>query len=117
MAGIGGTVYVAVNGRNIRVAATCNVKPLKKIREGAVGMGGGAGYTETPRKPSASIEVFVEAGLKVSDLDFTGAVVTIEQDDGRTFIFTDAYTIGDVELDMSTGKVPIEIEGEDCTEQ
>lgn len=80
-------------------------------------IGGSIDEGETPRKPSASLELFMEAGMKVSNLDFTGAVVTIEQDNGRTFIFTDAYTIGDVELDTSTGKVPIEIEGEDCTEQ
>lgn len=110
--GLGGTAYVKVNGKQYLLKGSIVVSIAPKEREGVAGMDGVHGFLEKPRVPSISGDFTVTADTDLNEIqDMTDGTITVELNNGKTAVLTNAWFAGATDVDGAEGKVPLKWEG------
>ena len=114
---VAGTAYLMVDGKQYVLAGKMTVSPSLVEREAKVGLSGVAGYKESPRVPFVDCELHTTSDLSIAELDaITGATVKIELANGKTYVFTEAWTASAHEVDGAEGTVGVRFEAMDAQE-
>jgi hypothetical protein len=108
---IAGTAYIKVDGKQYTLGGSMNVAINEVTREGLAGLSGVAGYKETPHVPKIEGEFYTTTEFSVRDLEqVKNATVTAELANGKTYILSEAWQSGDIEVDVAGGTCTITFE-------
>lgn len=114
---IAGTAYFKANGVQFTLKGSLTISGAKVTRTGVAGADGVHGYKEEPRVPSISAKVTKNPQLNYLALQtITDTTITAEGADGTTWILSNAWQAGDLDLDTTEGEVTVKFEGLDCRE-
>lgn len=114
---IAGTAYISIDGKQYTLAGKCNVKPAEVVREGLVGLGGVAGFKETPVIPSIEIELFGTEDTSFLAMNkITDATITVELVNGRSYVLRNAWQSGEIDHDAAEGKGTVTFQGKKMEE-
>jgi len=114
---IAGVAYLKVDGASYTLSGSLDVQPMDVKREGKVGLGGVAGYSEMPIMPYIEGEVFLDPELSLLALKTVAdATVTAELANGKTYVLRNAWWAGDVVAKAADGTTSIRFEGIACEE-
>lgn len=110
--GIGGTAYLKVNGKQYMLKGSIVVSIAPKEREGMAGMDGVHGFIEKPRVPFISGDFSVTGDTDMNEIEaMTDGTVTVELNNGKTAVLTNAWFSGPTDVDGAEGKVSLKWEG------
>lgn len=114
---VGGVLQISYDGTQIPAKGSFTVSPSSVEREGVAGQDYVHGYTEKPRVPFIKGEITTRAEVSLEDLlAITGATVTANLANGRSYVLTDAWTKGAFEINTGEGTFDIEFQGITCEE-
>ncbi len=106
-----GLIWVQVNGQRIEAKGSFTIGAGQPKRDGIIGADGIHGYKETPQI------AFVEGALTDNpDLDsvalrnITNATVTVELNNGKTWVFEDAWFAGEGAMTTDESEIAIRFE-------
>lgn len=109
---IAGTAYIKVDGKQYTLGGSLNVSINEFTREGLAGLSGTAGYKETPHVQSIEGEFYTTNEFSVKELsNIKNATITAELANGKTYILSEAWQSGDIEVDAAGGTCTIKFEG------
>jgi hypothetical protein len=112
-----GTAYLKVDSNQYPLKGNLTVSASAVERTGIAGQDYVHGYQELPRVPYIEGDV---STLPEVSLDFleaiTNATVTAELINGRTYVLSQAWTKGPLEINTHDGQFRIRFEGVSCIE-
>jgi hypothetical protein len=109
---IAGTAYIKVDGKQYTLGGSLTIAINEFTREGLAGLSGTAGYKETPQVQSREGEFYTTDEFSVKELSgIVNATVTAELANGKTYILSEAWQSGDIEVDAAGGTCTIRFEG------
>jgi hypothetical protein len=103
-----GLIWVAVNGKQIEAKAEITINPGLNKRNDIIGADGPHGYAEVAQMSSVEGKITDRMDLDtVAFRQITNATVTVQLNNGKTWVFDDAwysadgnYTSGEGEIDF-----------------
>lgn len=114
---IAGIAYVKVDGNQLPLRGNFTVGPTNVERAGIAGQDGFHGYSEMPRVPYIEGDISTLPGVSIEALqDLTNVTVTAELANGKTYVLSEAFTVGVRELNTQEGSVRVRFEGARCDE-
>lgn len=109
---IGGTLFVAVNGRRLSVKGNWTINPGRPKREAIVGADEVHGFKEMPQAPFIEGEATVTPDLDLPALlDVVDATVTAELANGQVPVLRNAWQAGEGTFGTEEGNVSLRFEG------
>jgi hypothetical protein len=115
---VAGKASIKWDGNLLSVAGSFTVSPLAQMREGLVGLGGVAGYKETPRIPFMECEVFTLPDFSLLTVGaIRQATIVAELANGRVYTLVDAWLAGEPDISAGDGTTTLRFEGKECIEQ
>jgi hypothetical protein len=115
--GIGGTLYLMVDGQQFETHGNFEVTPSRVKRAGVAGATRVAGFTESPVVPSIKGDLATTRDLSLEFLEsITNATVTIALRNGKTYVLTGAWSCPPFTNTPADGKVNVEFQGVECDE-
>ena len=106
-----GLIWVQINGQRIEAKGTFTIQPGQPLRSAIIGADGPHGYAETPQVS------YVEGALTDSpDLDTvalrqtTNATVTVELNNGKTWVYDDAWYAGEGAMTTDESEIAVRFE-------
>lgn len=114
---IAGVATVTADGEALDILGSLTISPNDVMRETVVGIGGVKGYKETPRAPSIEVEVATTAATKFAKLiGITNATVDASCANGKKYVLTPAWLVGEPEINAAEGTTTLRFEGVKCKE-
>lgn len=109
---VGGTVFVKIDGVQVKARGTWTLDPGEPKREAVVGTDGVHGYSETPKAPKLTGEVTPDDARKLARV--TNQTITVEWGNGKADALRGAFFSGDGEIDLGTGAMQVEFGAMSC---
>lgn len=105
---VAGTVYFKVNGKQLEVTGAAEVPTTDAIRESLR-----PGYfSETDRVPSIKVDALFTPDFPLDEIQKdTNMTVTVEFKNGKTYVLTEAYQVGEPVMTGDDGKVQLQFDG------
>lgn len=114
---IGGIAYFKINGAQYSIRGKFEVMPMSKKKTGFAGQDGVQGFTEMPVVPGFKGTLTDLGGVSVQQLqDLEDATMTLEQNNGKTWILRDGWLEGELSVNTEEGSYDAEFRGEDMQE-
>lgn len=107
-----GIIYLKVSGRthDVKGSFTYNIGQPK--REGIVGHDGVHGFKELPQIPFIEGEITDASDLDLkSILNYEDETVTLELNNGKTIVLSNAWFAGDGNVSTEDGNIAVRFEG------
>lgn len=115
---IAGTLYVKIDGTQYPVKGKFKYSPLTSVKTGVAGADGPHGFNVKPKMPSVKGTLTDLGRLSVSQLQsLQSSTLTLELVNGKTFILSQAFLEGDIEVDTDEGEYEVEFKGMSAIEQ
>ena len=112
---VAGTVYVKIDGKQVRVRGKWTLNPGEPKREAVVGGDGVHGYTEKPQACYLEGEITPTAELNIRELqNVREASVTVEWGAGKGHVLRGAWFAGDGTIDLEEGSMTVRFEAMSC---
>ena len=109
---IAGTAYVKADGKQYTLGGSLTVSVNEFTREGQAGLSGVAGYIEKPKVPYIECEMLTTKEFSSQELEgITDATITAELVNGKTYLLSNAWQAGDIEINAAEGTTTIRFEG------
>ena len=106
-----GLIWVNVNGGQIEAKGEFTIQPGQPLRSGIIGADGIHGYAETPQV--SYIEGALTDGPELDSVALrqtTNATVTLELNNGKTWVFEDAWYAGEGAMTTSESEIAVRFE-------
>lgn len=105
---VAGTVYFKVDGQQLEVTGSAEVPTSDYTRESLR-----PGYfSETDRIPYVKVDALFTPGFPLKKLqDSIDMTVTVEFKNGRTYVLSQAYQVGEPVATGDDGKVQLQFDG------
>jgi hypothetical protein len=108
---IGGIAYLKINGAQYSLRGKAEIMPLSIEKTSVVGQDGPHGYTQKPKMPGFKMTITDLGGVSVVALQsLTGGVITLELDNGKTWILRD-WLEGEISVNTEEGSFDTEFRG------
>lgn len=108
----GGIIVVRANGVQLRAKGDWTYNDGTPMREAVVGSDSVHGFKEAPRV------AFIQGAITdVGDVDvralkrMTGATITLDLANGKTFVLSDAWFAGEGDVSTGEGEIAVRFEG------
>lgn len=110
-----GRVVITVGGKRFATREGATLKYSSKSRQGEVADTGVVGYSEKTEIPEISCVIVHTADLSLKEIeDIKDASCSFDTDTGRSFLLTEAWNVGAVEL--TKGEISTRFQGLKCEE-
>lgn len=114
---ITGNFYVRVDGAKLPLTGSATLKNIGGVEREAVVGDAVHGYREKVVAPEVELTITKTGGLSIKDLaKITGATVTVETDNGDSYVIGEAWAASPGEL-SSNGEIKMTFTGKSCEEQ
>jgi hypothetical protein len=115
---VGGVAYLWADGIQLRVRGDFKVQAMNFQMEGVAGQDGVHGYKRVPIIPEVSANVSDDGSLSIQTLaTMTNATITIELDNGKVYVYQQAWFNGPAELDTGEGQIPVKFQSRTAYEE
>lgn len=109
---VGGLIAFKVDGTQLLAKGNFTYNLGKPKREAVMGADGFHGYKETHQVPYIEGEITIDPDTDVAAiLDMVDATVTLDKDDGKSVVLSEAYFAGDGNAETEEGKLAVRFEG------
>lgn len=108
---VGGTIFVKVDGRTLRVRGDWSMQPGDVKRDGVVGSDGVHGYVEKPQLPYLEGDVTIGAEDMKALRSITNATITCQYGAGRVGVLREAWYAGEGVENLTEGSSTVRFEG------
>jgi len=106
-----GRIWLKVNSRMIEAKGTFTINPGQDVRAAIIGADGVHGYKETPQVASIEGAMTDHPDLNVAEfVNITGATVTLELNNGKTWVLEDAWYAGEGNITTEEGEIAVRFE-------
>lgn len=109
---IAGTCFIKANSTQLEVSGGVECPINKTVRETKMGATGPAGYSEMAQQPYVKVTAFVkpdfDIDLVANSVDLT---VTAELANGKVYVLSSAYLVGEAAAKNDDGTVDLEFNG------
>ncbi|WP_286899892.1 phage tail tube protein [Achromobacter sp. UBA2119] len=105
---VAGTVYFKVDGEQLEVTGAVEAPTTDSTRESLrPGF-----FSETDRVPYVKVDALFTPGFPMKKLqDATDMTVTAEFKNGRTYVLSEAYQVGEPVVSGDDGKIQLQFDG------
>lgn len=105
---VAGTVYFKVDGEQLEVTGAVEAPTTNSTRESLrPGF-----FSETDRVPYLKVDALFTPGFPMKKLqDATSMTVTAEFKNGRTYVLSEAYQVGEPVVSGDDGKIQLQFDG------
>ncbi|MNX11296.1 Phage tail tube protein [compost metagenome] len=105
---VAGTVYFKVDGEQLEVTGAVEAPTTNSTRESLrPGF-----FSETDRVPYLKVDALYTPGFPMKKLqDATNMTVTAEFKNGRTYVLSEAYQVGEPVVSGDDGKIQLQFDG------
>ena len=105
---VAGTVYFKVDGEQLEVTGAVEAPTTNSTRESLrPGF-----FSETDRVPYLKVDALFTPGFPMKKLqDATDMTVTAEFKNGRTYVLSEAYQVGEPVVSGDDGKIQLQFDG------
>lgn len=115
---IGGIAYFKIGGAQYSIKGKFEVMPNSTKKTGVVGQDGPQGFSEMPILPGFKGTITDLGGVSVQALqNLENEVITLEQNNGKTWILTDGWLEGEISVNTEEGSYDAEFRGMSMNEQ
>ncbi|WP_313064657.1 phage tail tube protein [Achromobacter animicus] len=107
---VAGTVYFKVDGEQLEVTGAVEAPTTNSTRESLrPGF-----FSETDRVPYLKVDALFTPGFPMKKLqDASSMTVTAEFKNGRTYVLSEAYQVGEPVVSGDDGKIQLQFDGVD----
>ena len=106
-----GLIWVQVNGQRVEAKGTFTINAGQPLRSAITGADGIHGYAETPQVSSVEGALTDNPELDTVSLrQITNATVTVELNNGKTWVFEDAWFAGEGAMTTDESEIAIRFE-------
>jgi len=110
---VAGIAYIKIDGDQLEVSGGVECPLLDVNREPVMGLTGPAGFKETAAVPFVKLTAIFRDDFPVDKLsESTDMTVTAELANGRVYVLSGAYLVGDPAPKGDDGTVELEFNGE-----
>jgi hypothetical protein len=114
---VGGIAYFKIDGAQFTIKGKFEVMPNNRKKTTAVGQSEVIGFTESPVAPGFKGTITDLGGVSVQQLqDLENSTMTLEQDNGKTWILRDGWLEGEISVNTEEGSYDAEFRGMDMQE-
>lgn len=116
---VAGIMHLQIDGRPVELAGTFTCDPGGVQREAVVGANGKVqGYSETTAAPLLEGEMrdSGKINLKRDIFSITDATITVTLANGKTYLYSEAFYVGDRKNNPEEGTVNLQFSAMDCEE-
>src|SRR5262245_22086588 len=114
---IAGTAFLKVDGDMYPLKGNLTVSGSPMERTGIAGQDFVHGYQELPRVPYIEGDVSTTEEVSVEFIEsLTNVTVTADLINGKTYVLTNAWTKGPIEINTHDGQFRVRFEGVSCDE-
>lgn len=115
MAQVTGRVYITVAGKRLRSKEGAKLKYSDFSREGVTADTGVAGYKEKTEVPEVECTIIHAADVSLKEIGaIKSATISFDTDTGKSFVLTEAWVMGALEL--GGGEVSVKFQAMTCDE-
>jgi hypothetical protein len=115
---VGGVAYFWAGGRQLRVRGDFKVQPNNFQWEGVTGQDGVHGRKRVPVIPRVEANISDDGTLSLQDLvAMVDATVTVELDNGKSYIYQQAWYSGLAQLDTGEGQIGVKFKAPTAYEE
>ncbi len=108
---VGGVAYFWAGGRQLRVRGDFKLQPNNFQYEGVAGQDGVHGRKKVPVIPTVEANISDDGTLSLQDMAaMVNETVTVELDNGKTYIYQQARYSGLAQLDTGEGQISVKFE-------
>lgn len=101
-----GKGYINIKGKRVRSKEGSTMRYGGVTREGQTGDTGVAGFIESTAIPEVELVLHHAGDVSLQELqDMTNETITFDTDTGKSFIFSEAWCVGGLELSRNELKV------------
>jgi len=110
---VAGICFIKIDGDQLEVSGGVECPLMDVTREPVMGLTGPAGYKETAAVPFVKLTAIFRADFPVDKLrENTDMTVTAELANGRVYVLSGAYLVGEPAPKGDDGTVELEFNGE-----
>ncbi len=110
---VAGTCFVKADGSQFSVSGGVECPLIDVNRETVMAVDGPAGFKETAREPYVKLTAIMVQDFPLQKLqDSTDMTITAELANGKVYVLSGAYLVGDPSVKSEDGTVELEFQGE-----